>query len=181
MKVPECRQVAQCHFDSLGLYQEAFHSNENSMRRLRPFVLMANGFMPPANCDSTSNLCAGDSMPTIAQLVGGGRDTCGSDRRVVRCERPEDWRLQAALTTQPRYRRSDMAECHSTLGASLPATTGVEYRKITGFSGYRVGDDGSVWSCRPYGFACRQIWRKLKPGRSNTGCLVVVLSDRKSV
>jgi len=32
-------------------------------------------------------------------------------------------------------------------GQSIPIHPSVEYRDIPGFPGYRVGDDGSVWSC----------------------------------
>lgn len=61
----------------------------------------------------------------------------------------------------------------------------VEYRDVPGFPGYRVGDDGSVWSCwrhhpvpgvrggsvvRPDG-----DWRRMAPGRSHRGHLRVVL------
>jgi hypothetical protein len=44
----------------------------------------------------------------------------------------------------------------------------LEYRDIVGFPGYRVGDDGSVWSCRVRG---RQgdVWKKLKPARTKNG------------
>lgn len=34
----------------------------------------------------------------------------------------------------------------------------VEYKEISGFPGYRVGSDGTVWS-----FTKRHGWRKLKP------------------
>jgi hypothetical protein len=41
------------------------------------------------------------------------------------------------------------------------------YRDIPGFPGYRVGDDGSVWSCRLMG--CRagigDVWRLMKPSK----------------
>ena len=42
------------------------------------------------------------------------------------------------------------------------STTPIEYRNIPGFPGYRVGDDGSVWSSRNYG-RDPERWRRLKP------------------
>lgn len=62
------------------------------------------------------------------------------------------------------------------------STARVEYLPIPGFTGYRVGDDGSVWSC----LRRNDQWRKLKPnpagqyatvglcdgsGRSQTKCV----------
>lgn len=47
----------------------------------------------------------------------------------------------------------------------------IEYRNIEGFPGYRVGDDGSVWSLRRHGRRCKAnrllpsiatAWRRLK-------------------
>lgn len=50
----------------------------------------------------------------------------------------------------------------------------VVYKMVPGFRGYRVGDDGSVWTCwkivksqRPRRWAPVGRWRRLKPGR---GC-----------
>jgi hypothetical protein len=41
----------------------------------------------------------------------------------------------------------------------------VEYRDVQGFPGYRVGSDGSVWSCRTRGTSAlfRDGWHQLKP------------------
>jgi hypothetical protein len=47
---------------------------------------------------------------------------------------------------------------------SIPATE-VEYRPIPGFPGYRVGNDGSVWSCRA---------RSYTPGEFGTGVRYVL-------
>jgi hypothetical protein len=62
----------------------------------------------------------------------------------------------------------------------------VEYREVPGFPNYKVGDDGSVWSNRKWGF--RPIeWRKLRctPGKNGrpivdlhgeSGCKTVIVS-----
>ena len=44
------------------------------------------------------------------------------------------------------------------------STTRVEFRPVLDFPGYRVGDDGSVWSCRTQGFGVGRIgpWKQLK-------------------
>jgi len=38
---------------------------------------------------------------------------------------------------------------------------GVEYRDVSGFVGYRVGSDGSVWSCRDWKGGVGDEWRQL--------------------
>jgi len=55
---------------------------------------------------------------------------------------------------------------------SVPA---VEYRPVDGFPGYRVGDDGSVWSCltRTGGFG---EWKKLKGWQDRFGYLHFTLT-----
>lgn len=67
-------------------------------------------------------------------------------------------------------------------------TTPVEYRPIEGFPGYRVGNDGSVWSCwkhegirgrgRGKGsrFVIGEVWKALKFGKQKDGRNGVVLS-----
>lgn len=66
---------------------------------------------------------------------------------------------------------------------------GIEYRDVVGFSGYRVGSDGSVWSCwelvpgtrgdrgKIAGTFSRlgKTWRRLVPGKQPSGHLFVVL------
>jgi hypothetical protein len=48
----------------------------------------------------------------------------------------------------------------------------VSIREVVGFPGYRVGDDGSVWSWH------RGLrWQKLKPWKINRGYLVICLCD----
>ncbi len=46
----------------------------------------------------------------------------------------------------------------------------VEYRDIPGFPGYRVGNDGSVWSCKFH-----KRWQQLKPSTDKTGRRMVML------
>lgn len=61
----------------------------------------------------------------------------------------------------------------------------VEYRDIPNFPGYRVGNDGSVWSCRKRGFGCDSIdwnaWHRLKVSRDRKGyCHVSLNKDHKT-
>lgn len=55
----------------------------------------------------------------------------------------------------------------------------VTYRDIPGRPGYRVGDDGSVWSCklrtRGNVYVLSDSWRRLKTPRTVTGYLEVSL------
>src|SRR5262245_56522562 len=51
----------------------------------------------------------------------------------------------------------------------------VEYRDVPGFPGYRVGSDGSVFSCwTRAGMSCR--WKKLTVSRTPQGYLMVRFS-----
>jgi hypothetical protein len=65
-------------------------------------------------------------------------------------------------------------------GMSEPQNTApVEYRPIEGFMGYRVGNDGSVWSCwkrngRHPRYLCDD-WKRLKPTPDGDGYLAVPL------
>lgn len=54
----------------------------------------------------------------------------------------------------------------------------VEYREIPGHIGYRVGNDGSVWSCWRHGPNSVMIdeWRQLKPSKGKRGHLRVTLA-----
>ncbi len=56
----------------------------------------------------------------------------------------------------------------------------VEYRDVVGFPGYRVGSDGSVWSCRNrWGVT---PWRQMRPRRNGkTNHLSVTVQCGKSV
>lgn len=55
-----------------------------------------------------------------------------------------------------------MSEQHSVAPTSEQPQ--VEYRDVPGFLGYRVGSDGSVWSCRcRSGRGLRLTWRQRKP------------------
>ena len=49
----------------------------------------------------------------------------------------------------------------------------VSYRDILGFPGYRVGDDGSVWSCRTFAGTIGSTWHRLTPRIDKDGYLVV--------
>lgn len=56
--------------------------------------------------------------------------------------------------------------------------TGIEYRPIAGFQGYRVGNDGSIWSQWEYnGRNPRRLgaWRLLKPKADHDGYLALNL------
>ncbi len=60
--------------------------------------------------------------------------------------------------------------------SELQSTT--QYRDVPGFPGYRVGDDGSVWSCRPASGrgSLTDTWRRMKPSATRDKHLVVQLS-----
>ena len=63
-------------------------------------------------------------------------------------------------------------------------TAAVEYRDVVGFPGYRVGNDGSVWSCRKRGPGKNRVgaWYKMKQTKSNdTGHLRVGLYSADGV
>ena len=87
---------------------------------------------------------------------------------VVKCEQPEDWRLQAALTTSNSARSSNVAEVNS--------SSQVEYRLVPEFPGYRVGSDGTIWS--RFGLSGHRAgfaWRKLLGGKDKDGYRKVIL------
>lgn len=48
-------------------------------------------------------------------------------------------------------------------------TISVEYRLIEGFPGYRVGNDGTVWTCKNARWGFRKTWRKMRPSISGRG------------
>lgn len=92
---------------------------------------------------------------------------------VLKCEQPEGGNLQAALTIIKSCEDSTMADSQSTMP--------VEYRAIPGFPGYRVGSDGSVWTCRvtggngnPIGHVS-DVWRIRKSRVGSNGYLCIVL------
>lgn len=61
------------------------------------------------------------------------------------------------------------------LGEDLPE---IEYRHILGFTGYRIGNDGSVWSrweYRGHKWTLGDVWRRRKPQTEHTGYLCVRL------
>lgn len=49
----------------------------------------------------------------------------------------------------------------------------VRYGSIAGYPGYRVGDDGSVWSKRRSPYNTTGQWRRMKPSRKRSGHLAV--------
>lgn len=51
----------------------------------------------------------------------------------------------------------------------------LEYRDISGFPGYRIGNDGSVWSLRRKNGRPADVWRELKPVALTTGYRCVTL------
>lgn len=56
----------------------------------------------------------------------------------------------------------------------------VEYRDINGFSGYRVGDDGSVWTCKTRRSGTWEIgteWKLIRPTKNVSNHLRVKLYD----
>ncbi len=63
------------------------------------------------------------------------------------------------------------------MAASYPNVSGVRFKDASGFAGYCVGDDQSIWSLHrvgpPYGIG--DIWHRLNPCKSDTGHLVVIL------
>ncbi|KKL95177.1 hypothetical protein LCGC14_1857280 [marine sediment metagenome] len=71
---------------------------------------------------------------------------------------------------------------------SLDELRSPAFRDILGFPGYRVGDDGSVWSCwtkqgRGIGRGTRyvqtQLWKELAGGTDKDGYRKVILCNRK--
>lgn len=44
----------------------------------------------------------------------------------------------------------------------------IEYKDIPNYPGYRVGSDGSVWSCKNGKWGLREEWKQLKPSRVKT-------------
>lgn len=52
----------------------------------------------------------------------------------------------------------------------------IELRPITGFSGYFIGRDGSVWShLARMGTKGELVWRQMKPSRNSNGYLAVAI------
>jgi hypothetical protein len=69
-----------------------------------------------------------------------------------------------------------MSEVQST------TTIEVEYRDILGFPGYRVGSDGSVWSCRTSASAGNGFthkWRRLKERRDRYSYLTLCAEKKR--
>lgn len=71
----------------------------------------------------------------------------------------------ASRTRRPRTNEVDPAEESAARACTVGGVTmEVEYREIVGFPGYRVGSDGSVWSCKERGplGTLGDKWRRLK-------------------
>ncbi|NBW13558.1 MAG: hypothetical protein EBR82_36690 [Caulobacteraceae bacterium] len=52
----------------------------------------------------------------------------------------------------------------------------VMYRDIQGFPGYRVGDDGSIWSCRTWHAQLSNVWHRMKTAVDHAGYHRVTMS-----
>lgn len=64
----------------------------------------------------------------------------------------------------------------------MPEIAGVEFRNVVGYSGYIVGSDGSIWSCRNFRGTFRSEWRARKPSVDKDGYRMITLRrDRKPV
>lgn len=55
----------------------------------------------------------------------------------------------------------------------------VEYRDVVGFPGYRVGDDGSVWSRHTSMGITRRYWLRMRERKDKSGYLRVCLKRNK--
>lgn len=57
-----------------------------------------------------------------------------------------------------------LTKTHSWLEEPVMATADSTptYRDVQGFPGYRVGDDGSVWSCKNARWGLRSTWKRMK-------------------
>lgn len=63
----------------------------------------------------------------------------------------------------------------------VAANGAVNYREIVGYPGYRVGDDGSVWTKKNGRWGFGDTWRRLKPalgGRGKGHWFVGLYADR---
>lgn len=65
----------------------------------------------------------------------------------------------------------------------MPATeaatsTEVRYLSIPNFPGYRIGSDGSLWSCRTKGGNTGNKWRKAQPNKRKCGHLFTGLHNK---
>lgn len=62
--------------------------------------------------------------------------------------------------------------------AHLPEVSGVEFKDISDFPGYCVGDDGSVWSRHKWGYRAGLVdaWRPLSLQKHPNGYQTVSLT-----
>lgn len=74
--------------------------------------------------------------------------------------------LAPARLDSPRF---TLLEARHAMATAHPIVPGVTFKDVSGFSGYCVGNDGSVWSCRSkngIGYRPGRFpWRKLSPTR----------------
>ena len=106
-------------------------------------------------------------------------DSCVGFRYVLKCDQPRRWSVPAGLTTSNLVGGSTVAEANSsTKTAPRPVSPQVEYRDISGWPGYRVGSDGTVWSCHIKGSHGRKdfdSWRLMTFTHNSYGHRRVIL------
>ncbi len=93
-------------------------------------------------------------------------------------------------TSANRSETTKMSDCgEPRSGFYADAESGVCYRNLDfmGYPGYRIGDDGSVWSCRNLGGLKGHVgnvprvgskWRRLKTALQKTGYHTLMFGDR---
>jgi len=106
---------------------------------------------------------------------------------VVRCvdsakmKRAEQGRQSlSALSTMSAVKEQNIMSERDSICA--PEENPVEYRDIAGFPGYRIGNDGTVWSCRVRGPGNNlgSEWRLITGGVSSRGYQILTLCDGSS-
>ena len=72
-----------------------------------------------------------------------------------------------------RFTGAIMANTESSRAVAQSQVSEVEYRDIPGFPGYRVGNDGSIWSW----VQKRHVWKPLKGGVDKDGYKKIILCN----
>lgn len=67
-------------------------------------------------------------------------------------------------------RSQGMSEQQSNCASVVEKSGAVEYRDVPGFPGYRVGSDGTLWSCRKHGY-----WKQMSCNANRQGYICVLL------